>query len=259
MDRINNDTLQVPSPSIVQIGSIDGQFNEVDYKILNLENRFVVYDSLTEYASLNPGYFANWNSNGVTVLSLSTSWSSWTIPVGEYKKIIANLGASNNSYVSIMFLSSSVIAIENIIDFVPSNVSSNIYESEIPEGTHTILVCNRNANLANPTASLYKELSMQSVYLTQKDVEIIKATIPEFCVGALRVRGSSSNTYTEKIGDIDSVFSHFKMSLVKDGVVQYYVNQTNILFDESSGFSSILDGTDGDMLIVNDRPIYYLI
>ena len=77
--------------------------------------------------------------------------------------------------------------------------------------------------------------------------------------GSIRTAGSSSPDYTEAIGDVTSIFNHFKLGLVKNGVLQYFVKQNNINWDEQGKFMSILNGEDGDLLVVNDTPIYYLI
>lgn len=77
--------------------------------------------------------------------------------------------------------------------------------------------------------------------------------------GSIRAVGISSPNYTESIGDVTSIFNHFKLGLVKNGVLQYFVKQNNINWDEQGKFMSILNGEDGDLLVVNDTPIYYLI
>lgn len=75
--------------------------------------------------------------------------------------------------------------------------------------------------------------------------------------GVIRHRGSSDYAYQNRIGDFNEIASHFRMAMVKDGNVMYFLDQTDITKKED-GTEANLDGTDGDMLIVNDVPIYYV-
>ena len=75
--------------------------------------------------------------------------------------------------------------------------------------------------------------------------------------GVIRHRGSSDYKYENRIGDFNEIASHFRMAMVKDGNVMYFLDQTDITKKED-GTEANLDGTDGDMLIVNDLPIYYV-
>ena len=75
--------------------------------------------------------------------------------------------------------------------------------------------------------------------------------------GVIRYRGSSDYKYENRIGDFNEIASHFRMAMVKDGNVMYFLDQTDITKKED-GTEANLDGTDGDMLIVNDLPIYYV-
>ena len=97
--------------------------------------------------------------------------------------------------------------------------------------------------------------------LNTYEIENIKASLKYISgiAGSIRIAGSSSPIYSESIGDVTPIFKHFKLGLVKNGVLQYFVKQNNINWDEQGKFLSILDGEDGDLLVVNDTPIYYLI
>lgn len=78
-------------------------------------------------------------------------------------------------------------------------------------------------------------------------------------VGYTRSIYAENPEYTSKYGDLSDIGDHFKMAMVKNGVVQYYLSPTDITKKEGSDDASVLDGTDGDMMIVNDVPVYYLL
>lgn len=133
---------------------------------------------------------------------------------------------------------------------------TNLANIIVPANAKMITFSTRTADATDESAVL---IGSPLVTLERKieELESQLLAVDGMC-GYIRNRGAEDPTYVTKLGNVDGVLSHFKLAMVKDGILKYFVNQTNINVEENGAFSSILDGTDGDLLVVNDIPIYYL-
>ena len=100
-------------------------------------------------------------------------------------------------------------------------------------------------------------ITPESVFVKGTDIFDFMQNIKNVYSGVIRRRGSSDYAYQNRFGDFNEIASHFRMAMVKDGNVMYFLDPTDITKKED-GTEANLDGTDGDMLIVNDVPIYYV-
>ena len=118
-------------------------------------------------------------------------------------------------------------------------------------------VADESVAFENEDGETIFEITNKSAFV--KGVDILEALnkYDNKFSGVIRYRGSSDYKYENRIGDFNEIASHFRMAMVKDGNVMYFLDQTDITKKED-GTEANLDGTDGDMLIVNDLPIYYI-
>lgn len=118
-------------------------------------------------------------------------------------------------------------------------------------------VADESVAFENKDGETVFEITHKSAFVKGVDIfEVLNKYDNKFS-GVIRHRGSSDYKYENRIGDFNEIASHFRMAMVKDGNVMYFLDQTDITKKED-GTEANLDGTDGDMLIVNDLPIYYI-
>lgn len=261
---LNNNTNLIQEPKANQEGalellnkSLSRDISDLNQDIEDVNEMLSVKSTQSDFTQITNGYYVRIYSDRVEVSNPSSAWSSWILKNESYRNVKATLGAGGASYAMVSFYSTETPESESYIGGVAST-SEGIgeYDIEVPSECVSILITNRKANNDNPTFEIYQKVELSTI---KKEIDELKNTIGDKCCGCIRLRGSITPTFNERIGDLSNVLSHFKMALVKDGVVQYYINQTNILRDASDRFNSVLNGEDGDMLIVNDVPIYYLI
>lgn len=191
----------------------------------------------------------NMYGNGSAVYAYSGSWRRFTFKNRDYGSILVTTQITvAGHYLLLAFYDSTGALISNIS--YPSQDLMQDKFFEIPEGTDKIVFCNRDASYASPKIKfMAKDLS--DVYTRLNELQLTSAVS-----GVLNIIGMNIPSYNVSVGDICSIADHFKLCVVDDGEVQYTLDQTNILRDEKNLFDSKIDGTDGDVLIVNDVPIY---
>lgn len=180
--------------------------------------------------------------NGTSFVT-SSSWTSYILDANNVHTVCAKLTSINSTYGAIVFLRNQDLSNPDVISFVQYGEDSKYVslKSVVPDGCKFIVLCNRSASGGTPEAYLLAS----SVYNTGYSA---------FC-GVLNF---GETDYNVSFGNINDVASHLKMAMVKDGSVLYFLNQTDITKNINGNFDSVLDGTDGDMLIVNDVPIYMI-
>ena len=156
--------------------------------------------------------------------------------------VFAKLISNEATLGAIVFLSNSDLDNPSVISSVPFGKKNDYVQltASVPDGCKTIVLCNRTDSGNDPAAYL----QATNVY------DVVNDSL--FC----GVFNFGETDFSMSFGNIENVAEHFKMAMVKDGEVKYFLDQTNIGKDINGNFDSILDGTDGDLLIVNDVPIY---
>lgn len=221
---------------------IDARLGGVESGILGLENKFISLD--LENAIMQIPYYYDG-----TTLTFSNSWVTYIFKNEGFSKVKVKAATLGSGVSEIVFCSDENLSIiSNVVFGVGGTVTK---EAQVPAGCKYICICNRTASLETPEFFAWSE-NLQNVFEAIKNVS-------ENFAGAIKFKPvASSVIYNIRIGEISEVAKHFKMALVKDGVVKYFVNATNILKDENGLFDSVLDGTDGDLLVVNDVPVYFI-
>lgn len=237
---------------------------------LNIRIRSTTEFYLTR-ATPNTKYIAIFNNKGKVVIN------------DIYKNVEAGLRILNGTVLGVRRTYSKSEPFKGIIHYVCGFNSdfTNLTDNEFKDLTQNIFLeenyytANKviNNKLVNPYDSnsiaitgqysleIKSENFKNDIINNISEIENIKEYLNSISgiAGSIRSVGISSPNYTESIGDVTSIFNHFKLGLVKNGVLQYFVKQNNINWDEQGKFMSILNGEDGDLLVVNDTPIYYLI
>lgn len=204
------------------------------------ENRFISATKDDAF-SVDNYYF------GGASFTYSVSWIRYIFENKGYKKVKAKAATNTATFGMIVFLDSAM----DVLSYVQyGSTSGAVTKTEnIPSGCAFIAVCNRTASFASPEMYLYSE-NLVKVF---DEIEGIKDGV----CGVMKLKTAKGRPpYSVAIGNFGDFAAHFKMAMVKDGVRKYNLDQTNILKDENNLFDSVLDGTDGDMLIVNDAPFY---
>ena len=220
-----------------KITDVESMVNDVNERFLSLSLDSALFTDNIYYNGTNPTF--------------STSWDRYVFVNNGFSKIKVKAATNTASFSEIVFCSNENLDIISNITFGSTGTIEK--EVSVPTGCKYIVICNRNASLANPEFYAFSA-DLQNVFTTIKNTGVNFA-------GSIKFKApnvSNRVVYKIQVGNIEEIAKHFKMALVKDGVVKYFVNGTNILKDENGFFDSVLDGTDGDLLIVNDVPIYFI-
>lgn len=228
--------------SIPVINAINAKIGRIESEVLDLENKFVSLD--LENAIMQIPYYYNG-----TTLTFSNSWATYVFKNEGFSKIKVKAATNTAGFSEIVFCSNENLDVLSNVTFGTTGTVTK--DAQVPAGCKYICICNRTKSLETPEFSAYSE-NLQNVFETIKGAGENFAGVIKFKPVASRV------IYNIRIGEVSEVAKHFKMALVKDGLVKYFVNATNILKDENGLFDSVLDGTDGDLLIVNDVPVYFI-
>lgn len=186
-------------------------------------------------------YIVNKMFDGSAFLDRSF-WKAFVFNAEGIKNVFAKLISNSASLGAIVFLRNEDLSNPDVISYVRFDVQDDYAHltAAVPSGCRTIVLCNRTDSGNDPAAYL----QAANVY------DVVNSSL--FC-GSFNF---GETDYLMNFGNVEGVAEHFKMAMVKDGEVKYFLDQTNINKDINGNFDSVLDGTDGDMLIVNDVPIY---
>ena len=181
----------------------------------------------------------------------SNSWSRYLFDNKDYESVLVTTQITvPGPYVLLAFFDEFGVLI-NKVSYASQEAMID-EKFDIPVGTKKIAFCNRDESYPNPQVKFLTK-DMNYAYETLTSIELSSNV-----AGVIKLNDMNAPDYVLSVGNIEQIASHFKMALVKDGVVQYTLNQSNILKDINNVFDSVLDGTDGDVLIVNDCPVYML-
>ena len=189
----------------------------------------------------NVDYIVNKMFDGSAFLDRSF-WKAFVFNAEGIKNVFAKLISNTASLGAIVFLRNEDLSNPDVISYVRFDVQDDYAHltAAVPNGCKTIVLCNRTDSGNDPAAYL----QAANVY------DVVNSSL--FC-GSFNF---GETDYSMNFGNVEGVAEHFKMAMVKNGEVKYFLDQTNINKDINGNFDSVLDGTDGDMLIVNDVPIY---
>lgn len=219
---ITNRRAVQPSPTcnFVQFANIKQELNAIyptlqshTEQIGNIKERLNLIKTLSNaLATYQPGYFIEFDAQGsITSFSMSEAWVSWLMPANNVDIIAsALLGKSGSRHANIIFLSSDIITQNNIVGFV-DNVAYgavNYANVVIPNGCTHILLTNRTANCANPSANIRYNSSLEeldllisSLDIRTKNVETALSLKKYGSIGSNYIVGQTSlDTQTIRVG-----------------------------------------------------------
>ena len=144
----------------------------------------------------------------------------------------------------------------------PTFIEKSIFDEElrkniiIDEKGRIISYRTKDGKKVENVGLIVKNLELKSYDYKELPITIDSNSIVNFA-GVIK-ENNNVLPYESYVGDFEQVFKHFRLALVKDGVVQYFLKEDDVTKSEN-GFNAILDGSDGDVLLVNDKKIYYQI
>lgn len=219
---VTNRRAAQPSPTcnFVQFANIQKELNTIyptlqshTEQIGNINERLKVIKTLSDALSTyQPGYFLEFDAQGsITTFNTSAAWVSWLMPANNVDIIVsALLGKSTSKQANIIFLSSDIITQNNIIGFVNNAAYGAVNYSNVlvPNGCTHILLTNRSANCASPSANIRYNSSLEVLDLLvslldvrTKNVENALSLKKYGSIGSDYIVGqTSSDTQTIRVG-----------------------------------------------------------
>ena len=193
----------------------------------------------TDAVSVDPYYF----SSGA--FTKDTSFNRYIFENKGYSEIHVKVKGAASGHGAIVFLNEDF----SIVSSVNYGTTSIVEKTDSIPSCKYIAVINKADN-SDFFVKIYAA-NLDSIFERLNTLTDVSG-----CIKFEQTKGDPA--YYVSVGNIEKIAAHFKMGMVKDGVLKYWLDQTNILSDSNGLFDSVLDGTDGDMLIVNDVPVYML-
>ena len=263
--KSGNYYLQVPADAtylVVSTPKTDSTANAYDLigneRIDTLND--VIFDvwGIDDAAKVFPGYI---DTSGVYHVS-GTNWRSYEYKA-DFVDVILEVDALTNQ-TNIVLVSYYSEYVDNPANLTAANwIKSeplingigqvNIYKDLIPpQGCKAIVITNRITQFSDPIIKIRNNALDAKIADIERELERI-----DNYSGVYRIKSNQSPVFTVTHGDAKNIFDHFRLGMVKDGKLLYWLNQADISKQENGVYNSDLTGTDGDVMFVNDCDVYY--